>query len=230
MGINAGMTAPIVQTSQPVTLIGGGWLGENDLELALERAPVLVAADGGATAALAAGHLPQAVIGDFDSLQPAVRRQIPASRLFPIREQDSTDFDKALRHIVAPLVLGVGFLGGRADHQLAAFNTLVRRADMPCLLLGPREVVFHAPRRSDLVLQPGDIVSLFPMRPVTGRSRGLEWPIDGLDFAPDGQVGTSNRALGPVRLETDGPGLLVMLPRSALDAATQAIVPGRGPA
>lgn len=230
MGNNAGMTAPIVQTSRPVTLIGGGWLGEDDLNLALTRAPLLVAADGGALAALAEGHEPQAVIGDFDSLPASVRARIPPERLFAIREQDSTDFDKALRHIQAPLVLGVGFMGARTDHQLAAFNTLVRRADRPCLLLGPREVVLHAPPRLDLALGPGDVVSLFPMRPVTGRSRGLEWPIDGLDLAPDGRIGTSNRALGPVRIEIDGPGLLVILPRSALDAAIRAIVPVRAPA
>ncbi|MCB1364173.1 MAG: thiamine diphosphokinase [Rhodobacteraceae bacterium] len=222
------MTAPIVQISQPVTLIGGGWLGRNDLRLALERAPYLVAADSGAARALAAGHVPKAVIGDFDSLAAGERARIPHGDLFAIREQDSTDFDKALRNIAAPVVLGVGFLGGRADHQLAAFNTLVRRADRPCVLLGPREVVFHAPARMQVALRPGDVVSLFPMRRVSGRSSGLQWPIDGLDLAPDGRIGTSNRALGPMTLETDGPGLLVMLPRRALDGAMRAIAPDRG--
>ncbi|MFV0512872.1 MAG: thiamine diphosphokinase [Jhaorihella sp.] len=221
------MTAPIVQTLQPVTLIGGGWLGRNDLRLALERAPYLVAADGGAARALAVGLVPRAVIGDFDSLGASERARIPDAHLFEIREQDSTDFDKALRNVAAPVVLGVGFLGGRADHQLAAFSTLIRRADRPCLLLGPREVVFHAPPRMRVALSPGDVVSLFPMRRVRGRSEGLQWPIDGLDLAPDGRIGTSNRATGPVTLETDGPGLLVMLPRKALDGAMRAIAPDR---
>ena len=226
-GINPGMTAPIVQISQPVTLIGGGWLGRNDLRLALERAPYLVAADSGAARALAAGHVPKAVIGDFDSLAAGERARIPHGDLFAIREQDSTDFDKALRNIAAPVVLGVGFLGGRADHQLAAFNTLVRRADRPCVLLGPREVVFHAPagRRLSLALAAGARVSLFPMAPVAGRSTGLVWPIEGLAFAPAGRIGTSNAATGPVSLTFDGAGMLVMLGRADLGAAIAALAP-----
>jgi thiamine pyrophosphokinase len=219
------MRTPIIQSSNPVTLIGGGEVGPGDLDLALLRAPLLVAADGGAALAWRAGHDPVAVIGDFDSLSSETRDRIPADRLFLIREQNSTDFDKALRNIQAPLVLAVGFLGARVDHQLAAFNILVRRADRPCILIGPSEVIFHAPHRLTLDLSDGDIVSLFPMARVVGRSQGLKWPIDGLEMAPDGAIGTSNRAVGTVHLELEGPGLLVIVPRAALDAVIRALWP-----
>lgn len=215
----------IVQSSRPVTLIGGGPVGPGDLAEALALAPVLVAADSGAGVALDAGHMPQAVIGDLDSLRTAQRAQIPQDRLHWIREQDSTDFDKALRNIAAPLVLGIGFLGGRVDHQLAGFSTLMRNADRPCILLGAHEVVFHAPPALALNLARGDRVSLFPLAPVTGRSLGVEWPIDGLTLAPGGRIGTSNRATGPVQLEFDGPGMLVILERVALRAAMHALFP-----
>ena len=227
--MNIAMTNQIVQFATPVTLVGGGALGAEDLDAALALAPDLIAADSGARAALAAGHMPEAVIGDFDSLPRAERERIPPDRLFPIREQDSTDFDKAVRSISAPLMIAVGFLGARVDHQLAAFNVLVRYTERPCVLLGPGEVVFHAPPRIALDMAPGSIVSLFPMRPVTGRSHGLEWPIDGLEFAPDGRVGTSNRAVGDLVIETDGPGLLVIAPRAALGAVTRALAPGSFP-
>lgn len=223
------MRTPIIRSFDPVTLIGGGDLGPDDLSQALARAPVLVAADGGAVAALNAGHRPVAVIGDFDSFPAAAREQIPPERLFNIPEQDSTDFDKALRNIKAPLVLGVGFLGGRVDHQLAALNALVWLADRPCILIGQSEVIFHAPRQMQMDLQAGDTVSLFPLAQVQGRSEGLAWPIDGLVMAPDRRVGTSNRALGPVQLQTEGPGLLVIVPRRALDAVIRAIGPDRAP-
>ncbi|TDK43122.1 thiamine diphosphokinase [Antarcticimicrobium luteum] len=223
------MKKQIVQFATPVTLVGGGALGVDDLETALALAPDLIAADGGAGPALAAGYMPEAVIGDFDSLRRADRDRIPPDRLFPIREQDSTDFDKAIRSISAPLVLAVGFLGARVDHQLAAFNVLVRYPERPCVLLGAREVVFHAPPALALDLTPGAIVSLFPMRAVTGRSQGLEWPIDGVDLAPDRRVGTSNRALGEVRIETDGPGLLVIVPRDALEGVMRVLAPGAFP-
>jgi thiamine pyrophosphokinase len=221
------MRTPIVHSLEPVSLIGGGIVGKHDLALALGYAPMLVAADGGAAKALQAGQDPVAVIGDFDSLSASDRARIAPDRLFPIREQDTTDFDKALRHISAPVVLGIGFLGGRLDHQLAAFNILLRHANRPCVLLGPKEVIFHAPPRLELNLAPGDIVSLFPLLRVTGASRGLEWPIDGLVLQPGGRIGTSNRALGPVRLDMDGPGALVIVPRAALGAVMRAFAPDR---
>ncbi|MEY8838956.1 thiamine diphosphokinase, partial [Cribrihabitans sp. XS_ASV171] len=170
------MISPIVHSASPITLIGGGELGPEDLSLALAHADTLVAADSGAEAALAAGHVPDAVIGDFDSLSAEARSRIPAGRLHEIAEQDSTDFDKVLRHVAAPLCLGVGFLGARVDHQLAVMNTLVRRADRPCILIGEHEVLFHAPPEIALELEAGDVVSLFPLARVSGRSEGLEWP------------------------------------------------------
>lgn len=219
------MSDSIVECFDTVALIGGGDLGKHDLELVLERSSLLVAADGGATIALLEGFVPDAVIGDLDSLLPSDIAQIPQDRLHLVSEQESTDFDKALRAIDAPLVLGVGFLGARLDHQLAAFNTLVRHAHRPCILIGPNELIFHVPPRLELQLSAGDIVSLFPLAPVTGRSTGLEWPIDGLAFAPDQRVGTSNRATGTVTLEMDKPGMLVIVPRSALDIVNRALVP-----
>jgi thiamine pyrophosphokinase len=63
------------------------------------------------------------------------------------------------------------------------------------------------------------------MAPVTGRSTGLEWPIDGLAFAPAGLIGTSNRATArTVHLDMDGPGMLVILPRARLDAALRSLL------
>jgi len=75
-----------------------------------------------------------------------------------------------------------------------------------------------------LELSPGEVFSLFPMAPVRGTSTGLEWPIAGLDFAPAGRIGTSNRvAASRVELSFDAPGMLVILPRRRLDAAIRAI-------
>ena len=204
-----------------MTLIGGGSLGEGDLAFSLAHAPLLVAADGGAGQALAAGHMPRAVFGDLDSLELKDRARIPEDRLFEVADQNSTDFDKALLNIEAPLVLAIGFLGGRIDHQMTAFNILVRHAQRPCILIGEHELIFHLPPKLSLELRAGDTVSLFPMRPVSGRSTGLAWPIDGLDFAPDGFVGTSNRALGSVHIEMFAKGALLVVPRDALDAVMQ---------
>ena len=211
------MTAPIVTTSQGVTLAGAGTLGVAALRRALAFAPHLVAADGGADRVLRHGHTPHAVIGDMDSLSRQARARLGA-RVHPVPDQDSTDFDKALRSIAAPFVLALGFTGGRLDHTLAAFNTLARHAERRCVLMAGGDLCFLAPPALDLRLRRGMRLSLFPVGPVSGCSRGLRWPIDGLDFAPDAVIGTSNEVTDPdVALRFSGRGMLVILPRGALE-------------
>ncbi len=185
---------------------------------------MVVAADGGADALLRFGVMPEAVIGDFDSLSDAARAAIPVERQHRLDEQATTDFDKVLRSVEAPLYLALGFAGARLDHGLAVFNSLIRRADRRCIVVGPKDVAFAAPPEFRLRLKVGDTLSLFPFAPVTGRSAGLEWPIDGIDFAPDGMTGTSNRVAAPeVSLAFDGPGMLAILPRARLDAVITAL-------
>ncbi len=214
----------IVSSLQPITLVGGGAVLDGDLGTCLQLAPGLVAADGGANYCVANQLLPDVVIGDMDSCSGLALRGIPSDRLHPINEQDSTDFDKALRNIDAPLVLGVGFMGGRIDHELACYNALVRHPDRACVLLGAEDIVFLAPASLDLPLQPGTRVSLFPMCSVEGRSRGLRWPIDGLAMSPGAKIGTSNEAIGNVHLEFTTPGMLVILPRACLREVVRALL------
>lgn len=217
--INFAMIPEIVQSSVPVTLVGGGALGRGALRAALGLAPLLIAADGGANKAVAAGLVPDRVIGDLDSVTARTRAAIPAERFLRVAEQETTDFEKCLVRIEAPFILGLGFAGPRADHTLAAWNALVRHPSRRCLVLTPKDVAFAAPPRLALDLVAGTRVSLFPMAPVAAVSRGLRWPVDGLAFRPDGRIGTSNRAVGPVAMDFAAPGMLVILPRAALGAA-----------
>lgn len=217
-------TSVIVNSHLPLTLVGGGAASLADMDAARKLAPDVVAADGGAALCLASGCLPRAVIGDMDSLSAAHLEQIPKDRVHPIPEQDSTDFDKVLRSISAPMVIGVGFLGRRIDHELAALNRLAARADKKVILVGADDVIFLAPPRLELALAPGARVSLFPMTPITGKSTGLNWPIDGLDMAPDMRIGTSNHASGPVTLAFERPGMLILLDRGALEMAAAAFM------
>lgn len=209
-----------------VTLLGAGPVSAQIIEEILAYAPKLVAADGGAKAALAAGLAPDAVIGDFDSLTDETRRALPHSRFVEVADQDTTDFEKCLMRISAPLILGIGFTGARIDHELAVYNALVRLRRSPCVILGSDDLVFAAPMTVRLDVAPGTRVSLFPLAPASGRSTGLRWPIDGLELSPDGRVGTSNEATGAVEMRFDSAGMLVIMPREALEAVIEALHPG----
>lgn len=208
-----------VKSQSAVTLVGGGGFAARDLAHSLALAPYLVAADGGANRLLALNARPRAVIGDLDSISAQARAAF-AGQLIHIPAQDDTDFDKCLAAIAAPFVLGLGFIGARIDHGLAVLAGLLRRPDLPVFLLGGRDVIFLAPPRLTLDVPRGARVSLFPLGAVMGRSTGLDWPIDGIDFAPDRAIGTSNRASGgPVCLEFSARKMLVILPRAHLAAA-----------
>ena len=220
-----------------VALVGAGPTGSEALDACLSRSRAAVAADGGAETLLRVGRPPDAVIGDLDSLPRGLG--LPPERVLRLDGQDDTDFEKCMGRIDAPLVLGAGFLGGRMDHALAALGALARgrgadaRADggawPPCVLVGEDDIAFAVPERIRIELPPGCRVSLFPMAPSAARSTGLEWPLDGLALAPMGRVGTSNRATGPVEIETVQPGLLCLLPPDRLDAAIAALAPALAP-
>lgn len=212
-----------VQSPGGVTLVGAGDPRAEDVATAVALAPTLVAADGGAAYCLELGFRPVAVIGDFDSLEDATRAALPDARMIEVEEQETTDFEKSLARIGAPFVLATGFTDARVDHTVAVLSVLAKRVGPPTLVIGQKDVVFASPERLALDLQPGTRVSLYPLVPVSGRSRGLAWPIDGLTLAPTGRLGTSNRAVGAVEIDFDRPGCLVILPKAALAAALTAL-------
>jgi thiamine pyrophosphokinase len=212
----------IVRSHTPIVVIGAGHVSDEDLTLVQTLGHPVVAADGGARACLAAGIVPEAVIGDLDSLGD-LRGTIPPERLHRVTEQETTDFDKCLRSVDAPLVLAFGVTGPRIDHTLAVCTTLVQRAEVRAIVVGEADLLFHAPPRLALDLPQGGRLSLFPMATVTGQSEGLRWPIGGIVFSPAGRIGTSNEVTGPVQLAFDGPGMIVITPREALDRVSVAL-------
>ncbi len=218
------MSRTIVAENLPVTLIGGGVVDESTLIDAISRTGMLVAADGGANRAVALGHMPKVVIGDFDSVDHATQDVLGQEALFPIAEQDTTDFDKCLRNIDAPLIIAVGFTGARVDHELAALGCLVRYAARPVVMVNEDDVIMVCPPEIRLPLAAGVRVSLFPLGAASGTSTGLQWPIDGLEMAPDGMIGTSNISTGPVHLTMSTSKMLLILPRTMLDVAIKAMM------
>ena len=212
-----------IQSQQGVTLVGGGEPSAESLEEALKFAPMLIAADGGADRALALGAVPEASIGDLDSVSETAKKRVGPQRVFEVFDQDKTDFEKCLAAIDAPFVIAVGFANKRLDHTLAVMTALVRDLGPPVVVLGEDDIVFAAPRKLVIDLEVGSRFSLFPMAEITGRSQGLEWPIDPHKFSPMGRVGTSNRVTGPVELEFDATGMLVITPRAALGSVVIAL-------
>lgn len=221
------MGCQFLRLDEGVTLLGGGQSSPKDIAESLRVAPHLFAVDGGANRAVALGLDIIGVSGDFDSISDATRTELDPSILIETPDQDRTDFDKALDLVEAPVILCTGFTGKRMDHQLACYSVLVRQARKPAILLGEEDICFHLSHDITLDLPSGTRVSLFPMARVVAHCSGLRWPVDGMEFAPWGQFGTSNEVTdGVVTLSAEGDGLLAILPRAFLRDAVRVLWQG----
>ncbi|MEM1372912.1 MAG: thiamine diphosphokinase [Pseudomonadota bacterium] len=213
------MFGPIQSHGQPVTLVGAGDGSVELLKMALARAPTLLAVDGGAALAMEAGAEMAAVVGDFDSIGDL---NLPKDLLLHTPDQNLTDFQKSLAATDAPGILAVGFLGGRLDHQLAAFTALLQDR-RPIVLMSETELAFLAPAELSLDLPEGSAISFYPLTDARFDSSGVAYPLSDAAMAPAGLISTSNMvAGGPVRLRATG-GVLVTLPLAGLDAVLAAL-------
>jgi len=200
-GMNADIPTPLIdEPARPLILVGNG---AYDTAMLAKFAPLgpVVAVDGGYYGCRIAGITPDLLIGDMDSV--AAEDLIDARtrmRVHPLAEQDSTDLEKALRHIRAPAILGFGFLGKRLDHSLAALSVLARYAHRHrVILVGSDDVLHITAGRFKMAMKKGDRLSVWPIGQVDfARSSGLHWPLDGLAMAPDKQVGTSNKVTAEI--------------------------------
>jgi thiamine pyrophosphokinase len=155
----------------------------------------LVGADGGADVIRAAGLLPAANIGDFDSLADPGGWDA-STRLIRIAEQETTDFEKVLYSSAAPVTVALGMTGKRFDHTLAALDAVTRyAATRKIILVDECDVALALAGPFAFTVEPGARVSVHPLTPTRfTHSSGLKYPLDGLLLAPGIRTGTSNEA------------------------------------
>lgn len=209
-------THPVIAFDGLLVIVGGGAVDRELLRALHDSGGHLVGADGGADEIVAAGLLPEAIIGDFDSLQNP-SSWIGRTKLMRIAEQDTTDFEKALYSTRAAVTVALGMTGKRFDHTLAALDAVARYATDRVIILADEDDVAMALSGSfSFDVEAGDRVSVHPLLPISfRRSIGLKYPLDKLKLAPGVRTGTSNEAeLGPFRIDPEprskAPWLLIL--------------------
>lgn len=209
--------APFI-LSTPAILIGAAPTDLAGMELCAHDWPIF-AADGGVHTALAHNYFPRAVIGDMDSIGSP--RQLDTTiECIHQAGQDDTDFEKCIKLINAPLIVGFGFLGARQDHMLAVLHTLASHQDSKqIILVGHDDVMLRVRGDCQFHLPIDTRFSLWPLGQQNFvQSQGLAWPIDGLTMEIGKQGGTSNRVNAKkVYIEAGpGDGYMVILPAYCL--------------
>ncbi len=189
------------------------------LESPVHRLPphdLLVAADGGARLAISCGLVPDAVIGDLDSLSPSdifdLERAGAAIHRFP-EDKDQSDLELALdfaQDAGAHEITCFGLFGGRWEMSFANLFLLAAPsyAGMRIRAVEGRSSLYilHPGRTLELNGPPGSRVSVLPLgENVQGVTyHGLAWSLEKASLAFGSTRGLSNRMTGSrasVRLE-----------------------------
>jgi len=213
------MNRDFVHKSVITLLIGAGPTSKEMILSSAVYASSFVAADGGFNAATDAGLDVALVVGDMDSQSTPFGSQ----NFLEMKEQDTTDFEKCLQVCDAEVFLGVGFLGGRLDHQMAAFSALLRDK-RAIILMDACQLVFIVPPEFHLNLEHGTEVAFYPLVGLRADALGLQWPLDDDEMAPDELISTSNKVDGTfIKLKVNRHGLLAILPVGCLEPVLKAL-------
>lgn len=144
----------------------------------LESAEVVVCCDSAADAYRRhTGREPEAVVGDGDSLRGSF------GNVVRIGEQETNDLEKAVaycrsRRWMRPIVLGA--TGKREDHTL---GNIFRAMALGLEVVTDYGRFVPVRGRVALAVTQGAAISVFATNPATRvRSRGLEWPLEGVVF------------------------------------------------
>jgi len=212
------MNRDFVHKSVITLLIGAGPTSKEMILSSAVYASSFVAADGGFNAATDAGLDVALVVGDMDSQS----KPFGSQNFLEMKEQDTTDFEKCLQVCDAEVFLGVGFLGGRLDHQMAAFSALLRDK-RAIILMDACQLVFIVPPEFHLNLEHGTEVAFYPLVGLRADALGLQWPLDD-EMAPGELISTSNKVDGTfIKLKVNRHGLLAILPVGCLEPVLKAL-------
>lgn len=182
---------------EAVVVAGGDYpTAPQPLEV-LHNAPFVVCCDGAADRYIATGHVPDAIVGDGDSIS-AYNRTKYASRLHIVAEQETNDQTKAvnfllgkgMRHIAI-----VGATGRREDHTIGNISLLIEYARAGAQVRSFTDHGVFIPCNGDTTLKcrKGQQVSIFSITAKNLSAEGLLYPI--YDFSNWWQ-GTLNECTG----------------------------------
>ncbi|MFN8506296.1 MAG: thiamine diphosphokinase [Dehalococcoidia bacterium] len=182
------------------------------------EASLVVAADGGARHALAAGLTPDAVVGDLDSVTAAERAAIPASRFHQVLDPNTTDLRKAIAFAIARGATRVDVAaagGGRADHALANLSVLREfRGAAEVHIADDYFDIRLVEGSATIDADPGTVVSLVAIGRCEGvTTANLRWDLAAytLEFSP---YGVHNEvAVRPARVSVASGDLLLFTGR-----------------
>lgn len=147
----------------------------------LKAAVRIVCCDGSTENLIRAGYIPDAIVGDMDSLDQAIAGRFH-DRIFVNREQETNDLTKSVSWCVErgyrDLII-LGATGKREDHTLGNISLLaeyIERTNVKMVTDTGILMAFNG--SSSISTFPGQQISIFSINPGTEiTSHGLRYPL-----------------------------------------------------
>ena len=163
-------------------IVAGGDFPTAPLPLeVLQSAPFVVCCDGAADRYIATGRVPDAIVGDGDSISAANREKY-AHLLHIISEQESNDQTKAVRFLMERgkrRIAIVGATGRREDHTIGNISLLIEYARAGCYIRSFTDHGVFIPCNETTThkCRKGQQVSIFSITAKELSAEGLLYPI-----------------------------------------------------
>ncbi|NMA91887.1 MAG: thiamine diphosphokinase [Firmicutes bacterium] len=175
---------------QKIVIIANGVIGDREFcRRQIRKGDYLICVDGGLHHALAMGLRPHLVVGDGDSLDADLYRELerlsPEFLQYPEINQEESDLELALNHAVTlgfKEIVIFGALGGeRADHGFINYLLLLipLKKGIRARIIDGRQEIQLMDRVLEVEGRAGDYLSLFSLTPrVTGVvTEGLKYSL-----------------------------------------------------
>jgi thiamine pyrophosphokinase len=167
-----------------IVIIADGTFPQNEIPIGyLRDADMRVCCDGSAENLINAGFIPDAIIGDMDSLRDELKNRF-ADIIYIDDEQETNDLTKAVRWCresgYNDIVI-LGATGKREDHTLGNISLLAEYAkNINVKMVTDTGIFFPYLRSCTVESFPGQQVSIFSIDPETEiTSEGLRYPLKG---------------------------------------------------
>ena len=161
----------------------------------LSQAEVVVCCDSALKAALKRGVQPAAVVGDMDSVPPAVLKRF-SGKVVRVSEQDDNDLTKAMKYVLEKYpdvseITILGATGKREAHTIGNLSLLMEyeksfelsAKGINVQIVSDYCTAFVVADSCTLSIGEGRQVSFFTCDPSLNiKSKGLEWPLDSVVF------------------------------------------------
>ncbi len=163
-------------------ILADGSYPEHEIPLEyLRSAERIICCDGSAEKLIDEGIIPEAIVGDIDTLPQRIVTRFP-DRVIRIAEQETNDLTKAVTWCIkqgyADLVI-LGATGKREDHTIGNISLLAEYArNASVLMVTDTGILRPLPESSTVDSFPGQQVSVFSVDPATEiTSEGLKYPL-----------------------------------------------------